>query len=127
MLAAFGILWLSDSPGVGSRNIPSEFREAMSCTTVLGWSHWGEGSLESSCLNSFQVKGWLGFLLHSSLQCGSRKYLSAKMGWEALEIVENNIKLYFSQVSLREELTRGRQRGSVRPVTFNLSMWELSA
>ena len=59
-------------------------------------------SLESLCLISFQVKRWLGLLLHSSLQCGSRKSPSFGMEGEAPEVVENNTELYLSQVKSEE-------------------------
>lgn len=40
MLGAFGVLWLSDSPGVGSRDVPGEFGGVGSDASMWGWSHW---------------------------------------------------------------------------------------
>jgi len=100
MLGALGVLRLSDSP-VESMSIPSVFSRVGSHASTWGWSHWKK-SLESLCLISFQVEGSLGLLLHSSLQCGSRKSLSFRMEGEAPEVVESNIKLYLSQVKSEE-------------------------
>lgn len=40
MLGALGVLRLSDSPGVESLSIPSEFSGAGSHARAWGWSHW---------------------------------------------------------------------------------------